>query len=31
LVDSGQFDRQKLADAIKKYGIDTSKPNPMTV
>ena len=31
LVDSGQIDRQKLADAIKKYGIDTSKPNPMTV
>jgi len=31
LVDSGQFDRQKLADAIKKYGIETTKPNPMTV
>ena len=31
LVDAGQLDRQKLADAIKKYGIDTSKPNPMTV
>ena len=31
LVDEGQFDRQKLVEAIKKYGIDTSKPNPMTV
>jgi len=31
LVDAGQFDRQKLAEAIKKYGIDTTKPNPMTV
>jgi pyruvate dehydrogenase E1 component len=30
-VDAGQFDRQKLAEAIKKYGIDTTKPNPMTV
>jgi pyruvate dehydrogenase E1 component len=25
------MDRQKLAEAIKKYGIDTAKPNPMTV
>jgi pyruvate dehydrogenase E1 component len=31
LADAGQFDRQKLAEAIKKYGIDTTKPNPMTV
>jgi pyruvate dehydrogenase E1 component len=31
LVDAGQFDRQKLAEAIKKYDIDTTKPNPMTV
>jgi len=31
LADAGQFDRQKLAEAIKKYGIDTAKPNPMTV
>jgi len=31
LVDAGQMDRQKLAEAIKKYGIDTTKPNPMTV
>ncbi len=31
LVDAGQMDRQKLADAIQKYGIDTTKPNPMTV
>jgi pyruvate dehydrogenase E1 component len=31
LVDAGQFDRQKLAEAINKYEIDVSKPNPMTV
>jgi len=31
LVDAGQMDRQKLAEAIQKYGIDTTKPNPMTV
>lgn len=31
LVDAGQLDRQKLAEAIKKYEIDPSKPNPMTV
>ena len=31
LVDAGHLDRQKLADAIQKYGIDISKPNPMTV
>ena len=31
LVDAGQMDRQKLAEAIKKYGIDATKPNPMTV
>jgi pyruvate dehydrogenase E1 component len=31
LVDAGQLDRQKLAEAIKKYNIDTTKPNPMTV
>jgi pyruvate dehydrogenase E1 component len=31
LVDAGQMDRQKLAQAIQKYGIDTTKPNPMTV
>jgi len=31
LVDAGQLDRQKLAEAIKKYGIDSAKPNPMTV
>ena len=31
LVDAGQLDRSKLAEAIKKYGIDSSKPNPMTV
>jgi pyruvate dehydrogenase E1 component len=31
LVDAGQMDRQKLAEAIKKYDIDATKPNPMTV
>ena len=31
LVDAGQLDRQILAQAIQKYGIDTTKPNPMTV
>ena len=31
LADAGQFDRHKLAEAIKKYDIDTTKPNPMTV
>lgn len=31
LVDSGQLDRSKLAEAIKKYDIDATKPNPMTV
>ena len=31
LVDAGQMDRQKLAEAIKQYGIDATKPNPMTV
>jgi pyruvate dehydrogenase E1 component len=31
LVDAGQIDRQVLAEAIKKYEIDITKPNPMTV
>ena len=31
LADSGQLDRAKLAEAIKKYDIDATKPNPMTV
>jgi pyruvate dehydrogenase E1 component len=31
LVDAGQLDRQKLAEALKKYNIDIAKPNPMTV
>ncbi len=31
LVDAGQLDRKKLAEAIQKYGIDITKPNPMTV
>jgi hypothetical protein len=25
------MDRQKLAEALKKYEIDTTKPNPMLV
>jgi pyruvate dehydrogenase E1 component len=31
LADEGQIDRAKVAEAIKKYGLDPSKPNPMTV
>ena len=31
LADAGQYDRKKLTEAIKKYNIDTTKPNPMTV
>jgi len=31
LADEGQLDVQKVNDAIKKYGIDPKKPNPMTV
>jgi pyruvate dehydrogenase E1 component len=31
LVDAGQMDRQKLAEAIQKYEIDVTKPNPMLV
>jgi pyruvate dehydrogenase E1 component len=31
LADEGQFDRAKVAQAIKKYGIDSGKPNPLTV
>jgi pyruvate dehydrogenase E1 component len=31
LADEGQIDHQKVAEAIKKYGLDPKKPNPMTV
>ncbi len=31
LADDGTIERGKVAEAIAKYGIDTNKPNPMTV
>jgi pyruvate dehydrogenase E1 component len=31
LADEGTLDRSKVAEAILKYGIDTNKPNPMSV
>ena len=31
LADEGQIDGAKVAEAIAKYGLDVSKPNPMTV
>jgi pyruvate dehydrogenase E1 component len=31
LADEGQVEHQKVADALKKYGLDPNKPNPMTV
>ncbi len=31
LADEGQIESQKVADALKKYGLDPNKPNPMTV
>jgi pyruvate dehydrogenase E1 component len=31
LVDDGAIERSQVADAIKKYGIDIEKPNPLTV
>ncbi|MBS1209461.1 MAG: pyruvate dehydrogenase component, homodimeric type [Proteobacteria bacterium] len=31
LADEGKVDREKVAAAILKYGIDANKPNPMTV
>jgi pyruvate dehydrogenase E1 component len=31
LVDEGQLDAKKVVEAMKKYGIDPSKPNPVTV
>jgi pyruvate dehydrogenase E1 component len=31
LAEEGAIKPQVVADAIKKYGIDVSKPNPLTV
>ena len=31
LVDEGELDKSIIAQAIEKYGINTNKPNPMTV
>jgi pyruvate dehydrogenase E1 component len=31
LADDGLLDHKKVAEAIKKYGLDPKKPNPMTV
>jgi pyruvate dehydrogenase E1 component len=31
LADEGAIDRAKVAEALKKYGLDANKPNPMTV
>jgi pyruvate dehydrogenase E1 component len=31
LADDGLLDAKKVAEAIKKYGLDITKPNPMTV
>ncbi|HIG89172.1 MAG TPA: pyruvate dehydrogenase (acetyl-transferring), homodimeric type, partial [Candidatus Thioglobus sp.] len=31
LVDEGEMDESVVAQAVEKYGINTSKPNPMTV
>ena len=31
LADEGQIDHKKVAEALKKYGLDPNKPNPMTV
>jgi pyruvate dehydrogenase E1 component len=31
LADDGDIDRKVVSEAIKKYGIDPSKPNPVTV
>ncbi len=31
LVDEGEMQPSVVTDAIKKYGIDTNKPNPMTI
>ena len=31
LADEGAFDRGRVAEAIRKYGLDPAKPNPLTV
>ena len=31
LADEGRIDRSRVADAMKKYGMDADKPNPLTV
>ncbi|MGN9493281.1 hypothetical protein ACTMP8_24315, partial [Escherichia coli] len=31
LADEGKIERKVVADALKKYELDTSKPNPMVV
>jgi pyruvate dehydrogenase E1 component len=31
LADEGQIEHKKVAEALKKYGLDPKKPNPMTV
>jgi pyruvate dehydrogenase E1 component len=31
LAEEGAIDRKKVAQAIKQYGIDQAKPNPLTV
>jgi pyruvate dehydrogenase E1 component len=31
LADNGQLEAKKVAEAITKYGLDISKPNPMTI
>jgi len=31
LADEGAFDRGRVAEAIRKYGLDPEKPNPLTV
>ena len=31
LADEGTIERKVVADALKKYNLDPSKPNPMTV
>jgi pyruvate dehydrogenase E1 component len=31
LADDGELPAAKVAEAIKKYGLDAEKPNPVTV
>ena len=31
LVEDGQMKKEKVAEAIKKYGLDPNKPNPVKV